>query len=430
MMEHDSVARDAFDQNEGAAATPRLLALNQPPSRLIWRVRFQTGEHAGVDVDVPFQGASLGGAIDDDISILDVNQSLLKLQYDGSNLNVQVLRPSAVFGTIEHAHGDRVVIAEATIIQMGPLVLEVNRFDPDAVKTQPADSQAPQLDEKNEQIPAVKRSPIVPFKVAIAAGFVVGVLGFSVAAYSVVSARNKCPGPQCTDKLAASQPSANHSGKPTRADPSGTSQKPEDILRDLLAGYRVPARVESTPQGIQVFHAMEDASRLAQIRGEIEFAMSGQKFSWILADEETLESRTPSGSRSLARAAISRMEDTGMEGTLKRFFSGGGRIVQVTVGDTPSISTNRGARIYPGADLGNGLTLAAISNQYLIINGPQNRRIFLNHEGQRARPPFPHAISQAPAEPAAREVVIPATPPGTAGSEEKKAGSPRETSPP
>jgi hypothetical protein len=366
-------------ENENSASSvshdsPTTTAIEQH-----WRLRFVEGMHTGVETDIPRAGATLGGGKKDDISILDAETSLLRFRPQGAHLEIKVLGLLATVGEIQYSRGRKVVITEPTRIRIHGVGIEIMcRGEADA-GIGGTFASARGADDYQTAADATKRKASKRLFVAGGGFATLAVAAFATYVFTTTDGGVRCVGRDCA------QSTLQKSGRDLLAANKSSVQKPADILRDLLAGYRVPARIEAMPFKLKVHHAMEDASRFAQVRGEIEGAMPGHTIEWVLANEDTIESRVPSGSRSLARLAVSRLEDSGLEATAKRFFSGGGRIVQVTVGDSPSVANSRGARFFAGADLGNGLTLVEITEKHLIIEGAQQRRVVLNHDGQRTR---------------------------------------------
>jgi hypothetical protein len=353
-----------------------------------WRLLFTAGIHSDVEVDIPEKEVLLGGATSDDIPILDVESSLLSLTPARGGLVIKVLCETALIEGKKHKEGETVFTAEPIRIDIQGVGMSLGYEGKYASEklVEPSISEV-SLGDFAKRLPYIAKIKKSPHARLFIGGGAASAIVMAVVAFHVVtnSGGVRCSGKDCVAQNQVGAAVASNSSKQVLNPGKGSSQRPVDVLRDLLAGYRVPARIEVTPHRLRVHHAMEDASRFAQVRGEIEAAMAGQRIEWTLANEDTLLQKTTGGARSLARLAVSRLEDNGLEATARRFFSGNGRIVQVMTGETPSVSNNRGARLYRGADLGNGLTLAEITEQFLVVEDSHQRRVVLTHEGQRTR---------------------------------------------
>jgi hypothetical protein len=347
---------DQLNRQSTARTNGEVLRTRTMPTQ--WRIRFVDGEHAGVEVDIPSQGVSLGGAINDGIAILDTNKTLLRFKPCDERLKVKVCETTAVFGHLQRNAGDVVAISKPVQARVHGITLDISCTN----------ARAPNgLGANVKQTKAYGTRTRSYFARAGLALFSVATLVYAVSNYT-------CLGSQCEGSTRIA---------PYFSYEPGSKQAPVDVLRDLLAGYRVPSRVEVVAGGMRVMHAMDDVARFSRIRGDIELAMVNHTIDWQLANEDTLEPIESGARRSLARQAVARFENSGFEAEARRFFSGSGRVVQVNTEEPASISTARGGKLYAGADLGRGLVLARVTEQHLVIKGPQEREIVLDHDGQR-----------------------------------------------
>ncbi|MGL5001500.1 MAG: hypothetical protein ACRDAM_01005, partial [Casimicrobium sp.] len=90
-----------------------------------WRIRFAGGAHADVEIDIPANGARLGGAETDDIPILDAEITLLKFKPVDGRLTIRVLCESALIAGEQRSQGEKVAISQPVHIQVHGVEIDV-----------------------------------------------------------------------------------------------------------------------------------------------------------------------------------------------------------------------------------------------------------------------------------------------------------------